>query len=462
MNLTDFKKEKATVNEVQFYRDNVLPQLITDDKGRVKNKMQNYITFIDKHTNFAGKIKYNDFSQVVEFDGLPISDNDVNEVIRSIDNCMDFRNNGLVEDSILAVALDHRYHPLKDYFKSLKWDGTERLERFWIDLLEADDTELNRTMTKLWFIATVKRIFDPGCQFDNMIILQGEQGIGKTTSLTHLLPRGYVTELKQKLNEVKDLVHILNRSAIVFIDELDKFKKAEISEIKSFVSASEDTVRLSYAKHAQTYFRHCTLAGSCNDTSILKDTDSIVERRFWIIKCNKKTRDDKINRTMTQEFVDQLWAEACHYYTENPKLYLDIPLELQDDFEKTMDQFKCWNNDIDLDNINMILNKTYLLDEEGHFKNQEDFYNQVVHSQDSATIEFFGEDDKGFSYKQLDEIPGNYLKYVITKIYGKDSWRSLQYICNASSGEFELKAKKLNGVTTRMIIRVKNEEDKNI
>ena len=225
--------------------------------------------------------------------------------------------------------------------------------------MDADDTELNRYMTKIWFVAAVKRIFEPGCKFDNMIVLQGEQGIGKS-SICDLISLNFSNNVS--LNEIghKDLINKLNRTWIAVVDELDSFNKKEMSNIKTFISNTKDTARLAFGKNAETYSRHCVFIGSTNDSTFLRDNTSDVERRFWVIKCNKTKKDSRIFDILTDDYVRQLWAESVYYYRKNPNMYLDIKKELINDFGKEMKKFKMYVDDVAMDYLNSILEKRYM------------------------------------------------------------------------------------------------------
>lgn len=257
-----------------------------DPKGNILNKSTNYILYLTHSTKYKDKFKYNDFTKQKEFNGREFNDFDLNILYNDIERDLDLSSRSRMDSALMEVFDKNKYNPIIDYLNTVEWDGQKRIESLFIDLLDADDTELNRYMTKIWFVAAVKRIFEPGCKFDNMIVLQGEQGIGKS-SICDLISFKYSNNVS--LNEVghKDLINKLNRTWIAVVDELDSFNKKEMSLIKTFISNTKDTARLAFGKNAATYSRHCVFIGSTNDSTFLRDNTSIVERRFWVIKCNK-------------------------------------------------------------------------------------------------------------------------------------------------------------------------------
>ena len=397
-----------------------------DQKGNVKNTITNYILYLTQSSKYKDKFRYNDFTKQKEFDGKEFNDFHLNTLYNDIERDLSLTSRTKVDSALMEVFDRNKYNPIIDYLNTVEWDGKKRVEQLFIDLLDADDTELNRYMTKIWFVAAVKRIFEPGCKFDNMIVLQGEQGIGKS-SICDLISLEYSNNVS--LNEVgqKDLINKLNRTWIAVIDELDSFNKKEMSNIKTFISNTKDTARLAFGKNAETYSRHCVFIGSTNDSTFLRDNTSMVERRFWVIKCNKTKRDGQIFNVLTTDYINQLWAETVSYYKENPNMYLDITKDLMDDFAKEMKQFKTFTEDVVIDYLNGILNKKYYLDNKGEFKSEMDLLKQYNENYDNNT------DTKG----KIIKIPYSYLRFVLKSVYHEE--RSGTYIGNILGHDWEYK-----------------------
>lgn len=413
-----------------------------DSKGNIKNSIDNYIAFLNNHPKYKEAFKYNEFLEQKEIHGKMFSDFDEAIIYNDCERECGLSTKTKVDNALMEVFNSNRYNPILNYITSLKWDGKKRISKLFIDLLQADNTELNKEMTKKWFIAAVKRIVEPGCKFDNMIVLQGNQGIGKS-SICELISKSFCNTIS--LDEVgnKDLIGKLNRTWIAVIDEMDTFNKKEMSSIKTFLSLSEETTRLAWAKNQQTYKRHCVFIGSTNDETFLRDSTSSIERRFWIIKCNKTKMDGKIRETLTSDYIDQLWAEAYHYYVEDPKQYLDISQELQKTFADTMQEFKIYNNDTVIDNINEILDKKYTLTN-GFFTSYQDFYNQFT-----ETVQY------GSGAHTLTKMPMNWLCNALKSYYHEE--RSAKYIAQALSAEWDYKVIFIHGKSIRGLVR-KSEE----
>lgn len=431
----DTKKMSYTIEDLRLLNSQIEKEnkdkgwknnIELDQKGNVKNTITNYILYLTQSSKYKDKFRYNDFTKQKEFDGKEFNDFHLNTLYNDIERDLSLTSRTKVDSALMEVFDRNKYNPIIDYLNTVEWDGKKRVEQLFIDLLDADDTELNRYMTKIWFVAAVKRIFEPGCKFDNMIVLQGEQGIGKS-SICDLISLEYSNNVS--LNEVgnKDLINKLNRTWIAVIDELDSFNKKEMSNIKTFISNTKDTARLAFGKNAETYSRHCVFIGSTNDSTFLRDNTSMVERRFWVIKCNKTKRDGQIFNVLTTDYINQLWAETVSYYKENPNMYLDITKDLMDDFAKEMKQFKTFTEDVVIDYLNGILNKKYYLDNKGEFKSEMDLLKQYNENYDNDT------DTKG----KIIKIPYSYLSFVLKSVYHEE--RPGTYIGNILGHDWEYK-----------------------
>ncbi len=405
--------------------------LTHDTKGHVKNDISNYILYLTESSKYKDKLKFNDFTKQKEFGNREFNDFDLNILYNDVERDLGLSSHSKIDSALMEVFNRNKYNPIIDYLNTVEWDGVKRIETLFIDLLDADDTELNRYMTKTWFVASVKRIFEPGCKFDNMIVLQGEQGIGKS-SICDLISLKYSNNVS--LNEIghKDLINKLNRTWIAVVDELDSFNKKEMSNIKTFISNTKDTARLAFGKYAETYSRHCVFIGSTNDSTFLRDNTSIVERRFWVIKCNKTKRDSHVFNTLTTDYINQLWAESVFYYKENPNMYLDITQELMGDFANTMTQFKTFTDDVVIDYVRNILDKKYHLDDKGEFASEKDLYEQYT---DSKIYE------NGTSCKIV-KLPYSYLRFVLKNHYHEE--RAANYIGNGLGNEWKYKSIRYN------------------
>ena len=437
--MTEEEKDYLEETEKSFsWKD----KLLRDGRGVVLKKPDNFILFLENYPKYAGKLMYNEFLCQREFDGEVFSDAKQEIIYNDVERGLGIYNRSMVDSSLSEVFENHKYNPVVDYIKSLKWDGKERIETLFIDLLQADDTELNRTFTKKWMIAAIKRVLEPGSKFDNMIILQGSQGIGKST-ICERLAKGFFSTVSLAEIDNKDIIDKMNKTWIAIIDEMDNFNKKEMTNVKTFLSKFEDEARLAYARNTVKFKRHCVFIGSTNDDTFLRDNTSDVERRFWIIKCNKTKMDATVRKTMTDDFVGQLWAEAYHYYEENPNQYIDIEPELFDDFAKAQKEYKKYNNDDVVDFVKNLLEKQYVIGIDGEI----------------TAINQLDTDLMTGEKHYINKIPGFILSQYINRQIKTD--RAIKYIGQALSPEWEYKQvrfKKL-GTSYKGLVRTSDKNE---
>lgn len=224
--------------------------------------------------------------------------------------------------SFTKVADDRRFHPVRDYLDTLpKWDNTPRLDTLFIRYLQADDTDYVRAVTRKTLAAAVARIYHPGTKFDTVLVLDGIQGIGKSTMWKSLAGDDYFSDALSLTDmDDKSGAEKLQGFWIIEIGELAGMKKADIEKVKSFLSTSDDKYRPSYGKVVESHPRQCIVVATVNgEQGYLRDITG--NRRFWIVKCRKTC--SQVNWKITSEERDQIWAEAKHYYVSGEKLYLE-------------------------------------------------------------------------------------------------------------------------------------------
>lgn len=205
------------------------------------------------------------------------------------------------------VAQEHAFHPVRDFLSSLHWDGEHRVERLFVDYVGAEDNAYHREAALLFMVGAVARVFEPGHKFDFVPILEGLQGVRKSTFVKTLACHWFA-ELEGDFHDTKGMVERMQGSWIVELPELQGFSKAEITTIKGFVSRPVDKVRMAYARRAAEFPRQCVFIGSTNETEYLRDATG--GRRFWPIACSVTEIDtDRLERE-----IGQLWAEAKAMY----------------------------------------------------------------------------------------------------------------------------------------------------
>jgi predicted P-loop ATPase len=206
----------------------------------------------------------------------------------------------MVLEAAVAAAMSSAYHPVCTYLDGLKWDGEERLPHFFSDFCGAERTDYTMGCGLLLFLSAVARVRKPGCQVDEMVVLEGGQGLGKS-QLVRVLGGDWCGAMKESPMS-KDFYQCLIGRWIVEIAELGAFSRAEVTKIKEAISDQDDLYRPSYGRVAQKFKRHCIFIGTTNEDQYLRDATG--GRRFLPVLCKE------INLEQVRVLRDQLWAEA--------------------------------------------------------------------------------------------------------------------------------------------------------
>lgn len=216
----------------------------------------------------------------------------------------------------------HAFNEVTDYLNGLSWDGVPRLDALFIDYLGAEDTPYNRAVTRKAFVAAVARAVCPGTKYDNMTILAGPQGIGKSTLLDKM-SRGWFCDSIRTF-EGKEPSELLQGVWIVEVGELDAFRRSDVARIKQFLSQRSDRFRAAYGRHVRDLPRRCVFFGTSNTYEFL--TDATGNRRFLPVDVGERPRKKCVWLDLDAE-VDQLWAEAVTRWRLGEDLYLTGELE---------------------------------------------------------------------------------------------------------------------------------------
>lgn len=207
-----------------------------------------------------------------------------------------------IEEGMLWSAFANRFHPVRDWLAGLVWDGVPRLDNWIVNAFDCDPTPLNKAIGAKFLIAAVRRIKVPGCKFDHMLILEGPQGLGKSTAAKVLFGSDcFSDDIPPDLSD-KDAAIALTGVWCLEFAEIAHLIKQEAEVIKAFISRPVDRYRPPYGKTYISKPRQGVLLGTTNLTSYLSDATG--NRRIWPVAC----------RTADAAWIamhrDQIWAEA--------------------------------------------------------------------------------------------------------------------------------------------------------
>lgn len=222
----------------------------------------------------------------------------------------------MANNAVEAVADTHSIHPVMDYLNSLEWDRRPRLDKLLPYYACTADTAYTREVGKNAIIAACARIFEPGCQHDTMVVLEGDQGIGKSSFVRILGGNEYAAFSIDPHN--KDTLVNLLGAWFVEIEEMEFTRRTELNAMKAFVSRPTDTIRMPYDRRKETVPRSSTFWGTVNpdkDNPYLSDRTG--NRRFLPVYCAGKIKREELARDR-----DQIFAEAMYRYRKGEEWHI--------------------------------------------------------------------------------------------------------------------------------------------
>lgn len=303
-------------------------------KGEFKATIPNVEIILRNDPHLKGKIAFNEFTKQIECLGSTPwhketkkrqwQDGDDSSLRSYVEKVYGIHHSGKTKDAIISVSLQNAYHPVRDYLKGLTWDGKPRLEQLFIKYLGVENTEVNRVATSKALTAGVARIMEPGCKFDYMLTLYGPQGVGKSALLKKLGGAWFSDSLVSVTG--KESYEALQGVWLMEMAELAATRKAEVEAIKHFISKQVDRFRVAYGHYIEDFPRQCIFIGTTNKVDFLRDETG--GRRFWPMTVNPDNVEVNWSK-LTKSEIDQIWAEAVHFYNEGEDLYLTPELETE-------------------------------------------------------------------------------------------------------------------------------------
>lgn len=329
---TVFAEERQAQASSEFADEDWQTRLELDKAGNIKNTLRN-LTIILENDPMLKPLVFNQLLDGMEIKGeVPWKhpskfwrDADDAQLISYVDTHYGTFSARNYDIAVMKVTDDRSYHPIRAFIEELpEWDGVERVDTLLIDYLGASDTAYVRAVTRKTLCAAISRVLRPGCKFDSMLVLNGPQGVGKSTLIAKLAGEWFSDSLNLGDTKDKTAAEKLQGYWILEIGELAGLKKAEVETLRSFLSRQNDIYRASFGKRATPHLRQCVFFGTTNaESGYLRDTTG--NRRFWPVK----TPGGAVKHSwqLTGEEIQQIWAEALVYVKRGEKLYLDADME---------------------------------------------------------------------------------------------------------------------------------------
>ena len=222
-------------------------------------------------------------------------------------------------DVIADTARVNSFHPVRDYLDGPTWDRQPRLSTWLTTYAGAKDSAFVQAVSRIILIAAVRRVRQPGCKFDQMLILEGDQGAGKSTLVRALAVRDeWFADEAPLGGDGKLAIEMLSGKWLIEPAELKSLKNSEVEHVKAFLSRQADRGREAYGRIVTEVPRQCIFIGTTNSDRYLMDPTG--NRRFWSVKVGHIDVDG------LKRDLDQLWAEAA--YSEAKDESIQLPEEL--------------------------------------------------------------------------------------------------------------------------------------
>jgi len=297
----------------------------------VQNTLASVVCALKHLPGWVGALATNEFDQRLVFrreppfsngglTGSPVRDQDFDRMRLWFEEARGVvLSKAIVTDAARLVANESAFHPVQEYLNRLSWDGVPRVDTWLEDFCavrprSAEQQGLIRAVGRKWLVSCVARAMSPGCKVDTILILEGRQGIGKSTALRALAGAGFYCDSLIDFG-TKEACQTIQGVWIYELAELDALLRRETSVIKAFLTRAVDRFRVPYGRVPESVPRSVVFAGTVNHGGYLRDRTG--NRRFWVVRC-----EDSLDPEGLQAARNQLWAEARHLYDQGEAWHL--------------------------------------------------------------------------------------------------------------------------------------------
>lgn len=289
---------------------------LASSKQGYKKTITNLMLCLQGIGELGNTIRWNELAQRAEWNGHPIEDSHLVD-IRLILEANDFEPaKDDIFSAVMRHAKDNAFHPVRDYLRTLKWDGTPRLDHWLHTCLGAPNSRFVSAVGRKTLIAAVARAFKPGCKVDTVLVLEGPQGIRKSSAISSLFGPTHTVDSVNLFDQHNKMVMNMMGAWCVELAEFIAITKRDENMVKGMLSMRLDKVVLPYAKIASEHPRQCVFIGTINPGEAGYLTDSTGNRRYWpvpVVKADLELLEDR---------RDQIWAEAYRAFLADEPWWL--------------------------------------------------------------------------------------------------------------------------------------------
>lgn len=304
-------------------------KLKCSDKGVILPTRANYILILENDPAFKDTFGMDEFSRRIKvrkkvdwhYDKTNdyFTDEDGSAIREIIESYYGLDNRTRFDDAFVVAANHNSFHTVRDWLNSLVWDGVKRCDDLFIDYLGAEDNDYTKAVARKMLVAAVARVMKPGVKYDNMVVLEGPQGIGKSYILKKLGGTWFSDSLSTM--QGKEAYEQLRGIWIAEQAELATLRKNEIEAVKQFISKQVDTYRVAYGRTLTDFPRQCIFVGTTNESEFLRDRTG--NRRFLPIKCGIHKPKKSLWANTIKDEIDQIWAEAVTHFKHGESIILE-------------------------------------------------------------------------------------------------------------------------------------------
>lgn len=294
------------------------------EKGKVSNAATNYKRVLQLDPLLRGAIRKNLLTERVDIvkplgwyrDGPTLTDVDIKYLLLYLEENYGLGNEKKIQDTVMVIANENRYHPVRDFLNSLQWDGTERIRFCLHRFLGAETDDYTYEAMRLFLLGAISRAFRPGCKFEIMLCLVGGQGAGKSTFFRLLAVNDdWFSDDMKKLDDENVYRKMQGHWLIEMSEMIATANAKSIEEIKSFLSRQKETYKVPYETHPADRKRQCVFCGTSNTLDFLP-LDRTGNRRFVPVMVHPELAEIHIleNEAASRDYLIQVWAEAMEIY----------------------------------------------------------------------------------------------------------------------------------------------------
>ena len=288
-----------------------------DAKGlQIKPTIDNFVRLMTNH--YGDNLRLNEMTGKPEYrrngEWREWTDTEESRMRSYFESTYSMYSQNKLSDALLIYFQNHKVNPLLEILEGLVWDGKPRVEQFLHDVMKVEDSEYTRECSRLIFAGGVHRAYRPGCKFDDMIVLIGGQGAGKSTIVRWLnIEDQFYQEIKTIAG--KEGIEAIRGVWIGEVAELMAMTRVKEAEaVKAYITSQKDSYRPPYQKNVQTIPRRCVFIGTTNNPQFL--TDKTGNRRFYPVRCGSDGYKLLDHEEEVREYIKQAWAEAVQRYKE--------------------------------------------------------------------------------------------------------------------------------------------------